>query len=262
MKFEVKNVACGYGNCTVLENISFSMESGEILCILGPNGAGKSTLFKSILCLLPLQKGIITCDNKNLNAMSRAEIAKIIGYVPQAHNPTFPFKAMDIVTMGRTAHLGICASPSEEDEAIAENAFDILGISYLKDKTFTKMSGGEKQLVLIARALAQQPKMLIMDEPTNNLDFGNQVLVLSHIRKLAKQGLALIISTHFPEHAFMYSNKALLLKEGGLYSIGSPEKTITKESLEALYNVKVDMFSAKTSSGKEMRFCAPVENLA
>ena len=255
---KVENLVCGYGNKTVIQDISLRIEPGQVMCVLGPNGSGKSTLFKSILGFLPLKEGQILINGKSIGEYTRKDIAKTIGYVPQGHIPTFPFEALDVVLMGRTAHVGLFQSPNKRDIEIAEEAFEILGISYLKNKIYTQMSGGERQLVLIARALVTQPKMLIMDEPTSNLDFGNQIMILNHIQKLANRGMSIIMSSHFPEHAFLYSQKVLLLEKGQVYSYGTPEDTVTEQSLEDLYGVKVDIMSTTTTRGKNIRVCVPL----
>jgi len=265
MRFKVYNGKCGYDTTTVLQDVSFTVESGEVLCLLGPNGAGKTTLFKSILGLLKMQGGSVELDGKDMLALSRAQIARMIGYIPQAHNPPFPFKVLDVILMGRTAHLGLFSSPGKEDLEIAEEILDILSIRHLRNKIYTKISGGEKQLVLIARALTQKPLMLVMDEPTASLDFGNQLLVLSHIKRLADRGLGIVMASHFPDHAFLYSTKVLLLKSGRLYAAGTPEEVITEQNLERLYGVNVKIVntgvqnnSRGKSGGGEVKVCVPV----
>ncbi len=254
---KLERVACGYRGKPVLEEVSFAVQSGEVLCLLGPNGSGKSTLFKSILGLLPLQKGAISIDKEDISMWSQRRLARTISYIPQAHIPPFPFKVLDVVLMGRTAHLNSFASPSEKDVIIARRAIATLNISHLEDKSYTEISGGERQLVLIARALTQEPRILIMDEPTNNLDFGNQVLVLSHIQRLARMGLAIIMSSHFPEHAFHYATQVVLLKNGRVYSTGLPEKTVTEKSLYDLYGVQVTITHTTAHNGDRVKVCVP-----
>lgn len=255
---KVKNISCGYGEKTVIKNISFNLNPGEVLCLLGPNGSGKSTLFKAILGFLPLKRGEVLIGEKKVKNMARKDIAKVIAYVPQSHIPSFSYKALDMVLMGRTAHLGLFESPSEKDVYIAKKVFEMLDITHLQSKIYTKMSGGERQLILIARALAVRPEVLIMDEPTNNLDFGNQIMVLNHIRKLADKGISIIMSSHFPEHAFLYSKKVLLLKKGQIYDFGLPENTVTEKSLEDLYGVKVNVMDTITPEGENIKVCVPL----
>jgi len=255
---KVENLVCGYGSQRVIKEISFYIEQGQVMCILGPNGSGKSTLFKSILGFIDIEKGQILVNGRDIRQLSRKEMAENIGYVPQGHIPLFPFEALDVVLMGRTAHLGLFQSPGKKEIKIAEEAFEILGIPHLRNKIYTKMSGGEKQLVLFARSLVTQPKILILDEPTSNLDFGNQIMVLKHIQKLADLGMSIIMSSHFPEHAFLYSQKVLLLEKGRIYGSGTPEDAVTEQSLEDLYGVKVDLMSATTRRGKNIKVCVPL----
>ncbi len=266
MNFSLINAKCGYGTRTVLQDVSLTVKSGEVLCILGPNGTGKTTLFKSILGLLGMQDGKVELDGKDMATLSRAEFAKRIGYIPQAHNPPFPFKVIDVVLMGRTAHLGPFASPGKADQKIAEEIIETLNIGHLRHKVYTEISGGEKQLVLIARALTQKPSMLVMDEPTAALDFGNQLLVLSHIKKLADSGLIVVMASHFPDHAFLYASKVILLKAGGVYAVGTPAEVITEKNLKSLYGVDVKIVSTglhKLPMGmeeREIKVCVPVLN--
>jgi iron complex transport system ATP-binding protein len=151
--------------------------------------------------------------------------ARLIGYVPQSHAPPFPFKALDVVTMGRTAHISLFSAPSKNDVEIAEASLESVGAAHLADRVYTEISGGERQLVLIARALAQQPQTLIMDEPTANLDFGNQVKTLALIGRLAEMGLAIILTTHFPEHAFMCSSKVAMIKNRDVFMQAGPTRS-------------------------------------
>lgn len=262
MRFEVKDVSCGYpGGARVLENVNFEVSSGEVLCILGANGAGKSTLFKSILGLIRLQDGTIRMDGEDIAGWSRAKVARTIGYIPQSTNPPFSYSVLDIILMGRTAYLGMFASPRGEDLRVADEVIACLGIERLMDRRYLQLSGGEKQLVLIARALAQQPRLLIMDEPTAALDFGNQQMILSQIGQLSAQGLAIVMASHFPDHAFLYSSHVLLLKDHGIYARGAPGDVVTERRLKELYNVDtriVDTGICADVTGKGIKVCVPV----
>ncbi|GBF35177.1 ABC-type cobalamin/Fe3+-siderophores transport systems ATPase components [Desulfocucumis palustris] len=258
MRLELKNVTCGYGSKPVVHQVSLPVDSGEVLYLLGPNGSGKTTLFKTMLGLLRLQGGEILCGGENIGNWPRSRIARFMGYIPQAHNPPFPYKVLDIVLMGRTAHLGAFASPSENDQKIALEAIEALNISHLQNKIYTEISGGERQLVLIARALAQQPQVLIMDEPTSNLDFGNQLLVLRHVQKLAQMGLAVVMSSHFPEHALLSATKVLLLHKGKVFGAGRPEEMITEQSLKTLFGVDVKIITTTIRKGGETRVIVPL----
>lgn len=264
MGFELKGIKCGYGKKVVLSDISFAIEAGELLCVLGPNGTGKTTLFKTILGLIKPLEGEILVDGKNSVSWSRSKLAQVIGYIPQAQNTSFPFDVMDMILMGRTAYLGNFSSPSQNDRRIAERAIDTLEISYLANRVFTELSGGEKQLVLIARALAQEPKILVMDEPTSALDFGNQLKVLSHVRQLAHHGLTIIMASHVPDHAFFYATKVMLLSQGGLFGLGEANDIITEKGLRELYGVNVKIIGTGIQSDleddREVRMCVPLQN--
>jgi len=238
MKLKVKDLACGYRRRPVIQGVSCSVEPGEVLCLLGPNGSGKTTLFKTLLGLLHPHRGRVFIEGEDIHRWPRERLAQVMGYVPQSHVPPFPFKVLDVVLMGRTPHLGPLDSPGPRDMELAHRALAVLGISHLADRPYTEISGEERQLTLIARALAQEPKILVMDEPTAALDFGNQLLVLSYIKSPADMGLAIIMSTHFPDHALLYGSKVLLLKGGKVYAQGLPEEVVTEKSLEDLYGME------------------------
>ena len=188
--FEVKNISFDYDGEEIFSNISFSIEKGDVLCILGPNGTGKTTLIKCLNGLHEINSGEILINGKNIKKLSFKEISKHIGYIPQSHVPSFPFKVLDVVVMGRAPYLNLTDSPKKEDIEIALNSLKTLGIEYLRDKEYTNLSGGERQLVFLARVLCQQPDILILDEPTSHLDFGNQIKLLEIIDNLAKSGLS------------------------------------------------------------------------
>lgn len=262
LELELKNLCCGYGGRAILRDVSLSVGMGEVLCVLGPNGTGKTTLFKTILGLIDSLGGDLCIEGQSMKYWSRQRMARIMAYIPQAHNPPFPFKVLDVVTMGRTAHLGSFSSPAARDVEIARRAMVTLKISYLEDRVYTEISGGEKQLVLIARALAQEPRILVMDEPTSALDFGNQLKVLSHVRHLADRGLTIIMATHFPDQAFLYAHKVILLKGGVVYGMGDPNRTITEEALAELYGVDVRILNTGILSSfgqREIKVCLPRE---
>ncbi len=258
LKLEVRDAVCGYGKKNIVSGISVNVSSGEILCLLGPNGVGKTTFFKTILGFLKLKSGEILIDGKNIHNYSRKQLAKIIGYVPQLHTPTFPFKVFDVVLMGRTAHIPMFSSPSKKDRYIAEKALEDLKISYLKDKVYTEISGGERQMVLIARALAQNPEILIMDEPTSNLDFGNQIKVLEQINKLSKKGLAIIMTSHYPNHAFLCSTKVAFMQKNNVFVVGDADKVVTEDNLRRAYGIDVKIINTSNSKGGVVRACIPM----
>jgi iron complex transport system ATP-binding protein len=254
MKLDLSKLSFGYGTGTVGEDVTLSLAEGEVLALLGPNGAGKTTLFKTVLGLLPLKAGEITLDGKPLSGWSRRERARRIAYVPQAHAALFPFTVFDVVLMGRAAHLAPFAMPGAADRAAAEEALSSLGMAHLAERPYTEISGGERQMVLIARALAQSPSILVMDEPTSSLDYGNQMRLLAHIRRLSQRGLSIILSTHNPDHAFLVADRVALLHEARLIALGAPAEVLTPETMKRLYGIDVVIGSVV---GSEARLCAP-----
>ncbi|WP_077964690.1 ABC transporter ATP-binding protein [Ensifer adhaerens] len=254
MTLEIRDLAFGYGGRTVGENVSLSLASGEVLALLGPNGAGKTTLFKTVLGLLPVKAGDILLNGQPLSAWPRRERAKRIAYVPQAHAALFPFTVLEVVLMGRAPHLAPFASPGSRDRRIAMEALAGLGMTHLAMRPYTEISGGERQMALIARAVTQEPSILVMDEPTANLDYGNQMRVLSHIRALATRGLSVVLSTHNPDHAFLVADRVALLHASKLNALGSPSHVLTPAALKQLYDIDVVIGSI---DGSEARLCAP-----
>lgn len=258
MILEIKDASFGYAERTVLRDISFKVSTGEFLCLLGPNGVGKTTLFKSILGFMNVKDGEITLDGENIRRWSKPRLAKAIGYVPQAHTPPFPYTVMDVILMGRMAHLGLFASPSREDVKIAEESLETLSISFLKNMIYTEISGGERQMVLIARAITQKPQLLILDEPTSNLDYGNQVRVLLQIKKLTDEGIGVLMTSHFPNHAFLCSSKVALLNKNG-FEVGTTDDLITETNMRDTYGINVKI--AKIDDhGVDIKSCVPLAN--
>jgi iron complex transport system ATP-binding protein len=239
MSLEVENLAFGYPGKPVGREASFRLAEGEVICLLGPNGCGKTTLFKTILGLIAPQAGRVTIDGEDLARWSRERRARTLAYVPQAHVSFFPFRVLDTVLMGRTAHLGLFAMPGERDREAARDALRGLHVEELASTDYTRISGGQRQLVLIARALAQEPRFLVMDEPTASLDFGNQVMVLEQVQGLAARGIGVIMSTHAPDQAFACADRVLLMQDGRIVAEGAPEAVLTSERLREVYGVEV-----------------------
>lgn len=238
---EVRELAFGFPGRTVGRDVSFALGKGEVMCVLGPNGGGKTTLFRTLLGLLPAHSGTILFAGDPLETLSRGEVARRVGYVPQGHSAYFAFTVREFVLMGRTAHVGAFASPSRNDLAVVSRVLASLEIEHLADRPVTQVSGGERQLALVARALAQEPRLLVMDEPTASLDFGNQVRILQRIRNLSGNGIAILFSTHAPDHAFLAATRVLLLAEGRALGIGAPQEVIRADTLERLYGVSVQV---------------------
>ncbi|HET9404326.1 MAG TPA: ABC transporter ATP-binding protein [Burkholderiales bacterium] len=257
MRLEAKHLDFGYGDRRVGSDVSLALEAGEVLCLLGPNCSGKTTLFKTLLGLLPPQGGRVLLDGADMKQQRRGEVARLVSYVPQAHATFFPFTVREVVLMGRTSHLGVFSSPSRRDLGIAQAAIDRMGLGGLADTVYTRISGGERQLALIARALAQDARIIVMDEPTANLDFGNQVRVIEHIRSLAGTGMGVLLSTHDPDQAFECADRVALLHEGRLARVGTPADTITAESLKQIYGVGVVVTHVMLPDGATRPVCIP-----
>ncbi len=241
---DARALGIGHGRGRVLSEVSFALERGELLCLLGPNGSGKTTLLRSLLGLLPPQAGDIRLLGRPLSDWSRNGLARHIGYVPQAHAGLFAFTVLDIVLMGRAAQVGRFATPSPRDHAIAMRSLETLGIAALAGRVYTHISGGERQLALVARALAQEPAILLLDEPTASLDFGNQIRVLEHLAHLRERGIAILMSTHQPEHALRCANRTALVGEGRLLALGPTADVATTANLARLYGVSESAIAA------------------
>jgi iron complex transport system ATP-binding protein len=254
---EIENLSCGYRGRVVAAGISAKAASGEALCLLGPNGVGKTTLFKTILGLLPPIGGRVFIGGKNAAKMSPKEIARIIGYVPQSRPPPFAFRVSDVIVMGRISRIGTWSAPKRADYAAAEGVMRQLGIGQLSDKLYTELSGGERQMVLFARALVSEPSFLMMDEPTSNLDFGNQAIVLGYIKRFAEEGMGVIMTSHFPEHAFLCGAKAALMCPSGDFLVGKASEIITEKNMSAAYEAPVAVASI-TYRGVDMHCCQPI----
>jgi len=251
---ELCDLAFGYGSRKVGGGVSLTLRPGEVLALLGPNGVGKTTLFKTMLGLLPALSGQVLLDGMQLEILTRKERAGRIAYVPQAHAALFPFSVRDVVLMGRAARIAPFSAPGRKDRDVAAAALERLGMAHLSDRPYTEISGGERQMTLIARALAQRPKVFVMDEPTASLDYGNQMRVLSHVRRLASEGMAIVLSTHNPDHVFMVADRVALLHEGALAALGPPAEVLTVERVKQLYNIDVVM---GVLSGGSSQVCSP-----
>ncbi|MCW5575597.1 MAG: ABC transporter ATP-binding protein [Burkholderiales bacterium] len=256
MTLAAENLAFGYRGRRVGSDISLELAGGEVLCLLGPNGSGKTTLFKTLLGLLPPQAGRVLLDGRDAALLSHEEIARQVSYVPQAHSAFFPYTVREVVLMGRTAHLGVFASPTPGDRALALDALERMGIAPLGDAVYTRISGGERQLALIARALVQEARIVVMDEPTANLDFGNRVRVLERVRALAADGISVLLSTHDPDHAFLCADRVALLERGCLLGLGRPGEQMTADALQRLYGIPVSLAEIRTPEGMR-RVCIP-----
>lgn len=239
LMLEVKSLSFSYGNGKVLENVSFSLKRGEVICILGPNGSGKSTLIKCISGILKPDSGSVHILGKDTVSLGAVDIAKYIGYVPQQNEVVFPFTVLDFVVMGRAPHLSMFASPGADDIKLAKESLAMVGISDLAERPVANLSGGQNQMVLIARALVQKPALLLLDEPTSHLDFGNHILVLETVQRLASLGMSIVMNTHMPDHAFLVGDRAAVLAGGRLVAVGKVETVVTSKMMSSVYGVNV-----------------------
>ncbi|MGQ9744779.1 MAG: ABC transporter ATP-binding protein [Dissulfurimicrobium sp.] len=228
----------------VLKGVEFNINVGRMTAILGPNGSGKTTLFKCIAGLWRPQKGTILFKGTDMTGLSFGQRARIIAVVPQEHEPPFPYSVMDVVLMGRVSHVSLFSSPSSHDYLKAGEAIEAVGIAHLKERPYTKISGGERQLVLIARALAQETPVLMLDEPTSHLDFRNQVLVLKKVRDIVRQKeLTVLMTLHDPNLAMQFSDDVVLINSGHIVAKGAPSEVINEDNLKMIYGIAVSVVS-------------------
>lgn len=240
MSLAASNLAYGYHQREIGRDIELALKAGEVMALLGPNGHGKTTLLKTLLGLLPAQGGNLSLDGQPLAALGIGARARALAYVPQAHAGTFAFTVAEMVLMGRTAHAGLFAAPSAHDRAVTQAVLERFGIAALARRPYTEISGGERQLVLVARALAQEPRYIILDEPTASLDFGNQGKVMAQIRRLAAEGLGVLFTTHDPNQALRYADRVMLLRDGRALASGPAAALLTRDNLVALYGSAVE----------------------
>ena len=247
MIVEVKSLSFSYGKHHVLKGVDFVANAGEMLDFLGPNGVGKTTLFNCILGLRNNYDGKILIDGESVRSMRPIDLAQRVAYVPQSHNPAFGYSVYDMVLMGTTPQISGASMPGIREAEQAEHALETLDIAHLHDRPYTEISGGERQLTLIARALAQKTSVIIMDEPTANLDYGNSLRVLTKVKELAHEGYTIIRSTHNPDHAFLFADRVAALSGGCITALGTPQAAITSDLLYKLYGVDVTI--ERTANG-------------
>ena len=221
----------------IFNDINFSVDSGEILAILGPNGAGKTTMLRCITGMLKWKQGCSLLDGEPIHSMTPKKLWSHMAYVPQAKGASSAFTTFEAVLLGRSSRLNAFSTPKQEDLKIAGDVMEQLGIAHLTDKKCSAISGGELQMVLIARALASEPQVLILDEPESNLDFKNQLIVLDTITRLAQQGMTCIFNTHYPAHALQRSHKSLILSRGGDYVFGNTASVVTEDNIRKAFGV-------------------------
>jgi len=255
---EVKNISFAYENAlTIFRDISFSVDEGQIICILGPNGAGKTTLLNCLAKIHTPTKGVILLDGKEMERMSSKEVAMSIGFVPQFIIPSFSYEVLSYVVTGCAPRIGTFEKPKQEHYKIAQQALEQMGISHLSHKYLTQISGGERQQVSLSRALAQRPKVILMDEPTAHLDYGNQIKVLRIIKKLAAEGYAAVITTHNPDHALLLGGNVVAINTKGDFTYGSCRDVINEEFLSSLYGINLNLRHI-TDIGRDVCIAPPL----
>jgi iron complex transport system ATP-binding protein len=255
---EVRGAAFRYSAQTIFEALDLDVSAGEVLTVLGANGCGKSTLLRCLAGTLRLSAGSVRIGGEELAGLDSTARAKKVAILFQEHQVTFPFSALDIVTMGRTPYLSAFGSPSAQDREAAARALEEFGLLHVKDRAYTELSGGERQLVLLCRTFVQQPDVILLDEPTAHLDFKNQVRCLHMIGMLAARGVAIVLTSHDPNHAFLFPGRALLMQLNGAVVSGAPSEIINRASLAATYGIDVGVFSVeRPPPARDLTFCSP-----
>lgn len=225
----------------LLNDINFELKNSDVLSVLGPNGVGKTTLIKCIIGLLDWSKGESYLDDKKISNMKSRELWQKVSYIPQKRHFAFSYTGLEMVLLGLATELNVFEQPKDEDRLKAIETMEKIGILHLKDKDCNKMSGGELQMVMIARSLVKKPEVMILDEPESGLDFKNQLIIMDLIEKLAKEGVIIIINTHYPEHALSISNKCLLLNYNGNYKIGNTKDILNPTNIREAFSVNVSI---------------------
>ena len=257
MSIEIRRLGFSYGSTDVLRDITFTAADGDIAAVLGPNGVGKSTLFRCVLGFLAPSEGGILVNGKDMRTLDRRAAAREIAYIPQSCVPSFNYTLLEVVMMGLTNQIGVFDAPRPEHKTAALEAMESLGIAHLAHRESGRVSGGERQLALLSRAMVQNARVLVMDEPTANLDCGNSALVMERVSALAGEGFTVLFSTHDPNQAFSYATKVLALKDGGVMAVGAPETVLTQAVLSRLYGIPVARCEMETAFGRKT-ICMPV----
>ncbi|MGE6385711.1 ABC transporter ATP-binding protein [Pseudomonas sp. NPDC078416] len=239
-RLQARQLSYRIGDRLILDDVCLDIKAGDNIALLGANGAGKSTLMRLLLGLLTPHAGEVLIDGQPMGSMKRRAVARQIAYVPQSHVPSFPFSVAHIVRQGRLPTVGLGHAPSCDDKTSVQQALTDLGILHLSERPYTELSGGERQLVLIARAMVQRANIIILDEPVTGLDYGHQLRLLALLKRLATEGISVLSSTHRPEHALAWANRVLVLHEGRLIADGAPHDVIDSALMARLYQVAVE----------------------
>ena len=246
---EVRDLHFNYGNTTILKGVSFDVNEGELCGLFGPNGCGKTTLFKCCLNFLKSHLGSIRMDGKDVKDLRVEDMAKIVAYVPQEHKPPFPYLAREVVLMGRTPRLNGFFGISREDKMKAADALDLLGLTELADYPYNQLSGGQRQMILMARAIAQETPLMFLDEPTSALDFSNQIRIWRIMRLVAERGVTILACSHDPNHVSWFCDKVVVMKDNRILKEGSSQSVITEDTMDEIYQ---DVCSVRSIGGIRM----------
>ena len=259
MLLELESVRGGYGRQEIVKGVSCAADHGDILCLVGPNGCGKTTLFRLLLAVLPTTGGSIRIGGKETKTLSPKALANLIAYIPQYHTPVFAYTVLDVVIMGRASHLSAFEAPKAVDRDAAFEALEKVNAAHLANQKYTALSGGQRQLILIARAICQSAQVFVMDEPAANLDYANHQLLMEVVADLAKRGYCVVMSTHSPEHPASIGTKVLLMRAGQVAAFGPPQEVITPEHLQAVYGIEMDVATVTDRYGVQRTICLPVK---
>jgi len=256
MSLKIEQLTFSSPEKILFEHLDVEFSYGKLISVLGANGVGKTTFFKCLLRILEATSGTVYLDDKSIEHFSRQEIARKIAYIAQTHTPSFPYRVLDIVLMGKTPHLHqFYQTPTEKDEQVAYAILQSLDIEHLAEKNYRRLSGGERQLVMIAQAMMQDTKIIIMDEPLSSLDFGYQHKIYQVIKQMTEQGKLIIVSTHQPEHALTYSDEVLILEKDCQFHFGAPLEVMTIKVLERIYKIKISLQEVTDTKGGKHYVC-------
>lgn len=257
---DIEHASFSYdGKTEIFSDLSYTISSDEVFCILGPNGIGKSTLLKAMFNLLPLKAGCIKLDGVDIRQIPPAKMAKKMAFIPQSHQLVFPYRVLDIVLMGRTPHLNKMVKPSKEDYDIAMDAISSLHLEDLIYRPCNQLSGGQLQLVMLARTLAQGADFLVLDEPTSHLDFGKQMQTLDIIATMKKKQVGIIMTSHYPDHTFLVCDRVAIMGERRFIAVGTPDDVVTEENLSDIYGI--DIRVVMQGDGINRKVCIPVPHV-
>jgi len=256
-KIEVVNGSFSYNKKSLIwENVNLQVNEGDCVCLLGANGCGKTTLLHTMCGAHPITGGQVLVNGRDIQSYAITELAQTVGIVYQDHTVSFPYTSLEVVRMGRAPYLNMFQTPSREDTLLAYEVMKELGIQDIANVSYSKISGGQRQLVLIARTLCQQPDVILFDEPTSHLDFRNQAIVMKTLQRLSDKGMTIVMTSHFPSHAWQVGTRVILMGNKGILAQGTPEEIMTEDHLSEVYDVRVRIVNKQTEGSKAF-FCEP-----